>query len=75
MGKKRFRAEQITRKLRDELLNGEIFKIMVKAKALIEQWRIECNIINPHSSPGYLPPAPETFEPVPSVLAPLQLTA
>jgi hypothetical protein len=37
MGKKRFLAEQITRKLRDELLNGEIFEIMAEAKVLIEE--------------------------------------
>jgi transposase InsO family protein len=67
--------ESFNGKLRDELLNGDIFDILFKAKVLIEQWRIEYNTIRPHSSLGYRPPAPETFEPMPSLSATLQLTA
>ena len=43
-------------------------------KVLIEQWRWEYNTFRPHSSLGYLPPAPVTIEPMPSVSATLQLT-
>jgi transposase InsO family protein len=67
--------ENFNGKLRDELLNGEVFETMVVPKALIEQWRIEYNTIKPHSSLGYLSPAPETFEPMPSVSATHQLKA
>lgn len=48
-------------KLRDELLNGEIFETLLEAKVLIERWRIEYNTVRPHSSLGYRPPAPESF--------------
>ena len=48
-------------KLRDELLNGEIFYTLKEAQVLIEQWRQEYNTFRPHSSLGYKPPAPETI--------------
>ena len=67
--------ESFNGKLRDELLNGEIFDTLFEAKVLIEQWRKEYNTIRPHSSLGYRPPAPETFQSMPSVSATLQLTA
>jgi transposase InsO family protein len=67
--------ESFNGKLRDELLNGGIFDTLFEAKVLIEHWRKEYNTIRPHSSLGYRPPAPETFEPMPSVSATLQLTA
>ncbi len=51
--------ESFNGKLRDELLNREIFTTLTEAKVLIEQWRIEYNHIRPHSSLGYRPPAPE----------------
>ena len=50
-----------TGKLRDELLNGEIFYTLKEAQILIEQWRKEYNTVRPHSSLGYKPPAPETI--------------
>jgi len=50
-------------KLRDELLNGEIFYTLREAQVLIEQWRYHYNIIRPHSSLGYRPPAPQTIQP------------
>ena len=53
--------ESFNGKLRDELLNGEIFYSLTEAKVLIEQWRIHYNHIRPHSALGYRPPAPETF--------------
>jgi len=52
------------RKLRDELLNSEIFSTLTEAKILIEAWRREYNQIRPHSSLGYQPPAPEALIPV-----------
>ena len=52
-------VESFNSKLRDELLNCEIFTTMVEAKILIEQWRREYNQVRPHSSLGYRPPAPE----------------
>jgi putative transposase len=45
-------------KLRDELLNREIFTTLTEAKILIEQWRREYNQIRPHSALEYQPPAP-----------------
>ena len=52
-------VESFNGKLRDELLNREIFTTLTEAKILIEQWRKEYNHIRPHSSLGYRPPAPE----------------
>ena len=51
--------ESFNGKLRDELLNREIFYILTEAKVLIEQWRKEYNQIRPHSALHYRPPAPE----------------
>lgn len=53
--------ESFNGKLRDELLNGEIFDTLLEAKILIERWRREYNSIRPHSSLGYQPPAPEAL--------------
>ena len=55
--------ESFNGKLRDELLNGEIFTTLLEAKVLIEEWRQQYNQIRPHSSLGYRPPAPETIMP------------
>jgi len=56
--------ESFNGKLRDELLNREIFTTLTEAKVLIEQWRREYNQIRPHSALGYRPPAPEAIIPV-----------
>jgi putative transposase len=56
--------ESFNGKLRDELLNGEIFMTLFEAKVLIENWRNEYNSVRPHSSLGYRPPAPEAIMPV-----------
>ena len=56
--------ESFNGKLRDELLNREIFTTLTEAKVLIEQWRREYNQVRPHSSLGYRPPAPEARIPV-----------
>ena len=45
-------------KLRDELLDGEIFYTPKEAQVFIEQWRQHYNRMRPHSSLGYRPPAP-----------------
>jgi len=55
--------ESFNGKLRDELLNGEIFYSLREAKVVIEQWRRHYNAIRPHSSLGYRPPAPEIIMP------------
>ena len=60
--------ESFNGKLRDELLNGEIFYSLQEAKVLIEQWRREYNTVRPHSSLGYLPPASEVIRPDPKLL-------
>jgi transposase InsO family protein len=52
-------CESFNSKLRDELLNGEIFYTLKEAKIVIEEWRRHYNTIRPHSSLGYGPPAPE----------------
>ena len=56
--------ESFNGKLRDELLNREIFTTLLEAKILIENWRREYNEIRPHSSLGYRPPAPRTVLPI-----------
>ncbi len=55
--------ESFNGKLRDELLNGEIFYTLKEAKVLIEQWRHHYNTVRPHSALGYRPPAPEAVLP------------
>jgi putative transposase len=52
-------VESFNGKLRDELLNGEIFYTLYEARVLIEMWRKHYNRVRPHSSLGYRPPAPE----------------
>jgi transposase InsO family protein len=61
--------ERFSGKLRDELLNGEIFYTLKEAEVLIECWRQHYNTVRPHSSLGYRPPAPETILPGPAVPA------
>ena len=51
--------ESFNGKLRDELLNREMFTTLTEARVLIEQWRKEYNHIRPHSSLRYRPPVPE----------------
>jgi transposase InsO family protein len=54
-------CESFNSKLRDELLNGEIFYSLAEAKAVIESWRQHYNTRRPHSSLGYRPPAPASI--------------
>ena len=56
--------ESFNGKLRDELLNSEIFTTLNEAKYLIEMWRREYNTFRPHSSLGQKPPAPEVKLPL-----------
>ena len=56
--------ESFNGKLRDELLNGEVFYTLKEAQILIERWRCEYNTIRPHSSLNYQPPAPEARLPL-----------
>jgi transposase InsO family protein len=53
--------ESFNGKLRDELLNREIFTTLEEAKVLIEQWRREYNQVRPHSAKDYHPPAPQAI--------------
>ena len=55
--------ESFNGKLRDELLNLEIFDTLIEAQVLIERWRRHYNQVRPHSSLGYRSPAPETILP------------
>jgi transposase InsO family protein len=54
-------VESFNGKLRDELLNGEVFYTLKEAQILIEHWRRQYNHLRPHSSLGGCPPAPETI--------------
>ena len=55
--------ESFNGKLRDELLNGEIFYSLKEAQVLIERWRHHYNTVRPHSALGYRPPAPQAIAP------------
>jgi transposase InsO family protein len=55
--------ESFIGKMRDELLNREIFYTLSEARVLIESWRQHYNTKRPHSSIGYRPPAPEAIKP------------
>ena len=63
-------VESFNGKLRDELLNREIFYSLREAQVLIEDWRRHYNTIRPHSALNYRPPAPEALlvPPQPPVL-------
>ena len=56
-------VESFNARLRDELLNGEIFYSLREAEIVIESWRRHYNTVRPHASLGYRPPAPEVFIP------------
>lgn len=57
-------CESFNARLRDELLNGEIFYSLQEAQILIENWRRHYNTIRPHSSLNWKPPAPESIIPM-----------
>ena len=58
--------ESFNGKLRDELLNREIFTTLQEAKVLTGWWRKEYNEFRPHSAKGYRPPAPAAIQPAPT---------
>ena len=53
--------ESFNGKLRDELLNGEVFYSFKEATIIIEGWRIHYNTQRFHSALGYQPPALQTI--------------
>jgi len=62
-------CESFNGKLRDEMLDREIFFSLQEARILIERWRQIYNQIRPHSSLGYRPPAPAAIVPKTAELA------
>lgn len=54
-------VESFNARLRDELLNGEIFYSLAEARIIIESWRRHYNGVRPHASLGYRAPAPEVM--------------
>ena len=55
--------ESFNARLRDELLDGEIFYSLKEVRVVVESWRRHYNTKRPHGSLGYKPPAPEVFVP------------
>jgi len=55
-------CESFNSKLRDELLNGEIFYTLQEARIIIERWHRHYNTFRPDSSLRYQPPDPEFFQ-------------
>ena len=56
-------VESFNGKLRNELLDREVFYTLLEVKVLTEQYRHPYNRIRPQSSLSYRPPAPETIQP------------
>ncbi len=50
-------------KLRDELLDRELFYTLLEVRVLTERYRQTYNQVRPHSALGYRPPAPEALLP------------
>ena len=61
-------------KLRDELLDREVFYTLLEVRVLTERYRRTYNQVRPHSSLGYRPPAPEALWPADPVPVPVGLT-
>ncbi|MDG1867636.1 MAG: IS3 family transposase [Yoonia sp.] len=57
-------CESFNGRMRDELLNGEIFYSLREAQIIIESWRKHYNTKRPHSALGYRPPAPKAIIPM-----------
>jgi putative transposase len=51
-------SESFNGKLRDGLLDREIFYTLCEAQVLIECWQQHDNTVRPHRALGYRPPAP-----------------
>ena len=56
-------VESFNARLRDELLDGEVFYSLREAQVVIESWRRHYNQVRPHASLGYRAPAPEVILP------------
>lgn len=54
--------ESFNARLRDELLNGEIFYSLEELRCVTGWWRDHYHRLRPHSSLGYRPPVPETIK-------------
>jgi putative transposase len=67
--------ESFNSRLRDELLNGELFIGLAEARYLVERWRVNYNTARPHSSLDYLTPAEFAAGCAPSDSASLRLRA
>ncbi len=61
-------VESFNGKLRDELLNRELFLGLAEARYVLDAWRLEYNHRRPHSGIGWQPPAAfaATFEDKPA---------
>jgi len=57
-------GESFNARFSDELLNGEIFYNLRKARILIEEWRKHDNTKRPHCAVGYRTPTTETIAPM-----------
>ena len=49
--------ESFNSRLRDEILNGQLFDSLLEAQVILADWRDEYNYERLHSSLGYMPPA------------------
>ena len=50
-------VESFNSKLRDELLEREVFSSILEARVMVEDWRVDYNERRPHSALGYVTPA------------------
>ncbi len=50
-------VESFNSRMRDELLDGELFLHIDEMKYVVERWRMDYNHYRPHSSLGYMTPA------------------
>jgi len=50
-------------RIRDELLNDEIFYTLAEARVVVKSWKRFFYTLRPHGSLGYRTPAPEVFIP------------
>ena len=55
--------ESFIGKPRDELVDREVFYMLLEVTVLTEQYRQTYTRVRPHNSLGYRPPAPETLYP------------
>ena len=58
--------ESFNGKLRDELLDGELFLHIDEVRYVVDRWRMDYNHYRPHSSLGYMSPAAFAATCVPS---------